>query len=329
MGAIDSASPKTEVIPFARLAPGALDDVLAAQRREWLERLFWDIGEIVEFVGDAIRARALRGAAILVDGTPAGFGFFTIEVDRCLIGELYVAPEFRSPEVNADLIHGIVRLIRQTRPRKRVESQSIVFDSIGADEALTEHGFARHERDYLIADLSEWRSEVDPVHARARVRPWEETDFAVAAEVIYQSYRGSVDARINAQYRTREGCADLLDALTDSPWCGHFDASMARAAVGHETGRMCGVAVASAISERVAHFAQISVLPAFQNVGLGRAMISSAMEAAQRLGFTRATLAVTRENRGAARLYESLGFRPHISFSVFTRDAAPFRSRTR
>ena len=63
MTAIDSAPQKSEVVPFARLGAGALGGVLSAQRREWLERLEWDISEISEFVETAIQARSLRGLA--------------------------------------------------------------------------------------------------------------------------------------------------------------------------------------------------------------------------------------------------------------------------
>jgi len=322
MTAPDSAPQKTEVVPFARLAPGALGCVLAAQRCEWRERLAWDIAEITEFVETAIRARSLRGMALVADDDVIGFGFYTIEVERCLIGEIYVRPERRSPETNAMLADGLVRLIRRAKPRMRVESQSIVFDSRGFDETFARLGFARHERDYLALDLGARRSDDLPDHPRVVVRGWEPSDFTPAVEVVFQAYRGSIDARLNAQYRSREGCADLLDALTDTPWCGRFDPRLARVAIERDTGRCCGVAIASAISERTAHFGQISVLPRRQNEGIGRAMLESALASARREDFATATLAVTRANRAAGALYHRLGFRPRVEFPVYTRDAA-------
>src|SRR3954464_2131664 len=120
-----SASRATQVVPFGRLSGGAMAGVLAAQRAEWLERLDWNISEITDFVEEAVAGRSLRGSALLVAGEVAGFGFFTVEVDRCLIGELYVRPGARAPETHEALVEGVVRQIRQTRPRKRVESQSI------------------------------------------------------------------------------------------------------------------------------------------------------------------------------------------------------------
>jgi hypothetical protein len=120
----------------------------------------------------------------------------------------------------------------------RIESQSIVFDSRGFDEAFAHLGFARHDRDYLSLDLGARQFDDPPEHPRVVVRAWEPSDFTPAAEVVFQAYRGSIDAKLNAQYRSREGCADLLDALTDTLWCGRFDARLARVAVERDTGQM-------------------------------------------------------------------------------------------
>jgi ribosomal protein S18 acetylase RimI-like enzyme len=197
------------------------------------------------------------------------------------------------------------------------------------DEAFLDLGFERHDRDYLAIDLGTDVPARADAHPRVAVRGWLDSDYTPALEVVYQAYRGTVDARMNVQYRTREGCADLLDALTDSMWCGRFDPSLARVAIDRASGRCCGVVVASVISDRAAHLGQVSVLPDFQNEGVGRAMIAEVLEAAAAAGFPRATLAVTRANHAAMRLYRALGFVPVLEFPVYTREAAPFRLRPR
>ena len=323
MNAKTPTTGETTVLPFTHLGTGALEPVLAAQGREWRERLGWDLAEITEFIAAAHAARTLRGAAVLVGGRPIGYGFFTLEVDRCLIGDVYVDAAQRTPETSAALVSGVLRQVQRSRTRKRVESQSIMFDAAGAGEAFAEQGFARHERSYLAAPLAGEIGAFAAEHSRIRVRPWRDEDFGPAAETIYRAYQGTVDARMNCQYRTSEGCADLLDALTDSPWCGRFEPDLTQVAVDRETGRSCGVAVVSAISPETAHLGQVSVLPAYQGSGVGRTMILAALAAARRAGFAEATLAVTRENRAAARLYARLGFEPRVDFPVFTREATP------
>jgi ribosomal protein S18 acetylase RimI-like enzyme len=318
---------RTAVLPFTQLADGALDAVFADQVREWRERLGWDLDEINALIGDAVGTKALRGSALFVGDAPAGFGFFTVEVDRCLIGDLYVTPRLRTPEANAALVTGLLAQVRRAKVRRRIESQSILFDSAGADEAFAEQGFARYERAYLAVALDGSVGAEASGHSRVRVRPWRDDDFGTVVDVIHRSYQGSVDSRVNCQYRTQEGCADLLDALTDSPWCGRFEPLLTQVAVDSATGRTCGVTVASAISPEMAHLSQISVLPTHQGAGVGRAMIRTTLAAAREAGFARASLAVTRENFGAARLYASLGFDQLLEFPVFTREAQPLTSR--
>jgi ribosomal protein S18 acetylase RimI-like enzyme len=314
-------------IPLDELAPADLAGVFEAQRRDWVEQLDWDLAPVVNLIADALRASALRGVAVFAGPKPVGYGFFSVEIDRCLIGDVFVIPEWRSEEVNGTLALGLLEQIERARPRKRVESQSIIFDARGIDEVFSASGFNRHTRKYMVADLAGADFADPPPHERVRLREWQSSDFNPAAEVVYQAYRGTVDARVNCQYRTREGCADLLDALTDSPWCGRFDGRLTRVAVDVTTGRVCGVAVVSAISTQTAHLGQISVLPAYQGSGVGAALVRSALALAERAGFARASLAVTAENAVAGRLYERCGFATRREFSIYTRAAGWHRNQ--
>lgn len=308
------------VVSLSRLAPGALSPVLDAQRAEWNSRLGWDLSQIVEFIGSAIDDRSLRGTAVLAGGFAVGYGFFTIEIDRCLIGDLYVTPEARGRDAAAALVSGLLDEIERAKPRRRIESQSIVFEVDGADQVFADRGFTRHERAYMVLDVDPDRALPPAEHPHVTIRSWERGDFGPAIEVVYQAYRNTVDARVNVQYRTRHGCADLVDALTDSPWCGDFVPEWTKVAVDRVRGRCCGVCLASAISPTTAHFSQISVMPSHQGTGVGRALIAASVAAAAADGVSRASLAVTRANRAAVKLYQGLGFAPGVEFPVFVRD---------
>ena len=309
------------VVPLSRIPPGALAHVLAAQQDEWLERLDWNLTEITEQLEEWIGTRVLRGSVLLEGDEPVGYGFFSPEAGRCLIGDIYVLPSHRTPAASRLLAGEMLQQVLRSYGRKRLESQSVHFDTRGLEEAFAENGFTREGRCYLTADLRGGRVLSQPTeHPRVRIRPWVESDYAAVHEIIYESYRGTVDARANSGYRTREGCADLLEALTDSAWCGRFDSQLTQVAIDRETGRCCGVAIASRISRTAAHLGQISVLPIYQGEGIGRALVERALEAAKASALARVTLAVTRANERAARLYENCGFRPHLSFPVFFRD---------
>ncbi|HXG68516.1 MAG TPA: N-acetyltransferase, partial [Blastocatellia bacterium] len=152
------------------------------------------------------------------------------------------------------------------------------------------------------------------------IRPWEDSDFAAAAQAIYRSYRGEHDSRINSQYRTEEGCVELLSILTDHIWCGDFQPKVSRVAIDRRTGDRVGVLIASRIADRAGHIGQISLIPSHQGRGIGRRMIEEALSEFSERGFECVSLAVTASNRNAFHLYQSCGFETIHTFPVFYRE---------
>lgn len=309
------------VVPFARLESGALDALFAAEQREWLAKLHWDLSEVNRLVSAAIRARVVRGAAVVVEGQPVGFAFYSNEPDRCLVGDFYVHHRHRSARVNAALAEGVISQIRRSRPRARVESQALCLDARGVAEVFLERGFARHERSYMSATAATRVGVREP--SSASIRGWRPADRHAATDVIFNSYKGTVDGTINCQYRTRDGCADLVDALTGTEWCGKLLPRVTRIAVERASGRCVGVAIATRVSPTTVHLGQIAVHPRAQAQGIGTALVRGALAAAGEAGFERVTLAVTRANEPAMRLYERAGFAETVRFPIFTKDPPP------
>lgn len=310
--------------PFSVLDPAALDGILSTQVSEWRRRLDWDLTDVANILRESIDQQAIEGVTVACRGEVVGFAFYTVEIDRVLVGDLYLSPECRVPELAELLVDGLMEQIRAIRARKRIEVQSICFDPDLWTPIFAQRGFDYFDRTYMVADAVP--RPVDD-HPRAFVRPWRDEDFSQLAEVIYQSYRGSVDARGNNQYRTRDGCADLLDALTTTVWCGRFRPDITHVAVDRTTGRCCGVAVASEVCGWAVHLSQISVAPIYQGEGIGKRLILGTLNSAYKRAFNRVSLAVTRANTGALALYERCGFTPHFEFSAYINDPAPFRYR--
>jgi ribosomal protein S18 acetylase RimI-like enzyme len=206
---------------------------------------------------------------------------------------------------------------------RRIESQYVGIDCADADALFQSRGFQRLERDYMLLDLEPGpvgRNEERADYTNEiRVRSWRADDFHQAVRVIHRSYSGTHDSRINSQYRTEEGCAELLAILTDHIWCGDFLPQVSRVAV-RRGENIVGVLIASRVSRGVGHIGQISVHPAHQGRGIGRRLIASALAEFRRMGFKSATLAVTTANAPAHHLYQSCGFRTIHTFPVFHRE---------
>jgi ribosomal protein S18 acetylase RimI-like enzyme len=291
--------------------------VFAAHDFEWRARLEWDMSEVSELVRTAIDERVLHGCALVGEADRVeGFCFYAVAARRCLIGGFYVTPQVRSAAANSRLAHAVLEDIGRRPGVRRVETQSICFDTTGVEEVMEKAGFCAHERCFMRARALAR----DPdEHPDVVLRPWVDADFSRCAELIYRAYRGAVDPRINSQYGSRDGCADLLDALTTTPWCGRFDAGLTQVAQARDSRRILGLAVASRISTKVGHLGQVSVLPGVQGRGIGRTIVRGALAAAADNGLDALTLAVTSENTVACRLYEREGFETTLRFQVYCR----------
>jgi ribosomal protein S18 acetylase RimI-like enzyme len=330
------------IIPLTEVDPSLTDTLFDEQCNEWISRLRWDYAEPSRLLRGVLRKGELTGLIALTDteiadpsikdgdhgcpGTPAGFTFYVVEGTRASVGDIYVSRTYRDAGVARQLILAILSKL-DTLPRlRRIESQSVTFDNRDADEVFVARGFERFERRFMLADLLSEKSRPDspdgasqatPAQGTIRIRPWREDDYGGAVRTIFRSYRGEDDSRINSQYSSEEGCAELLSILTDTVWCGQFLPEASQVAACSVTGNQVGVLIASRMSADTAHLGQISVLPAYQGRGLGRGMIESAKAELCRRSFTFASLAVTATNKRAVSLYESCGFSTIHSFPVY------------
>jgi len=330
-----------KILPLSEFDSTSADRIFDEQCREWLSKLKWDYAEPSRLLRGVVRRGELTGllaaTAPRVEGAsetcnpppeskPAGFSFYVVEGARASIGDIYVAEPFRGAGVDKLLVLAVLAKL-DTLPRlRRIESQSVSFNNQGADEVFMSRGFQRFERRFMMAGLSaaglltqQAREISSPSAAMGtiRIRPWPEDDYGSAVRTIFKSYQGEDDSRINSQYGSEEGCAELLSILTDTVWCGQFLPQASRVAACSMTGNQVGVLIASRMSADTSHFGQISVLPAYQGRGIGRRLILSAKSGLLSRGFAAASLAVTATNTRALSLYESCGFHAIHSFPVY------------
>jgi ribosomal protein S18 acetylase RimI-like enzyme len=297
-----------EIVSLGEANLAGLEALFDEQCGEWLALLNWDYRGFVAAKGDQI----------------VGFAYYIIESGRCSIGDIYVSKSWRGAGVDLRMLAAILDEVGRQPHVSRIESQCVGIENDGANSLFSSLGFERFDRYYMMTSLSSGSTipaEPDRTDLlNVTIRDWEEDDFALATRVIHRSYRGGPDSRINSQYRTEEGCAELLAILTDHIWCGDFLPYISRVAVRLATRNVVGVLIASRIAPRGGHIGQISVHPAYQGQGLGRRMLDGALEEFNRYGFDSVSLAVTATNESALHLYESCGFRRIHTFPVFCRE---------
>jgi ribosomal protein S18 acetylase RimI-like enzyme len=335
MATVPLTDTDARIIPMEEADLIGLDALFDEQCREWLTLLRWDYAEPSRMIRQVVRQRDLVGFVAMSGSRAIGFAYYLVEDGRCSIGDIYITKEWRGVGVDRQLVAAILDALERGPRLRRIESQCVSVDNDGAIELFAAHRFKRFDRYYMLKELA--RTPGDEVlsasyqqrQSRAGesdsdiiIRAWQEADFSQAARVIHQSYRGRTDSRINSQYTTEEGCAELLTILTDHLWCGDFLPHVSRVAVRRGTRKLVGVLIASRIAPRVGHIGQLSVHHAYQGQGLGRRLLDGVLQEFVQYGFNAATLAVTAINTPALRLYESAGFRRLHSFPVFFRERA-------
>jgi ribosomal protein S18 acetylase RimI-like enzyme len=280
-------------------------------------------------IREVARQGDLQGFVAISSRATIGIAYYVVEADRCSIGDIFVSRAGRGMGVDRQLAAAVLKALESTSKLKRIESQCVSMDAEAASEVFCNNGFTCLERCYMMLELkSGSRPAEAPVGSRNRyghpsdivTRSWAEDDFSSADGIIHRSYRGQIDSLINSQYQSEDGCSELLSILTDSIWCGSFMSGASRVAIDRSAGKMVGVLIASRMSASTGHISQISVLPAYQGLGIGRRLICQAVSEFDRRNITTVSLAVTSANTPALHLYESCGFRTVHRFPVFYRE---------
>ncbi len=317
-------NPEISIVPLPDADLSGLERLFDEECAEWLELLNWDFKGASMLVRDVARQRDLSGFVAMSGSATVGFTYYVIEGPRCSIGDIYVSRAWRGLGIDRQMAAALLEKLNRVSRVRRIESQYVGLGNHDADALFQSRGFDRLERCYMSLEIdgdSSGGGRASPADELSdiAIRPWKESDFAQAARVIHRSYRGTPDSRINSQYRSEEGCGELLTILTDHIWCGDFIPQVSRVAVRHSR-NIAGVLIASRVSSGVGHIGQISVHPAHQGRGIGRRLIESSLKEYRRRGFKKATLVVTSANASALHLYESCGFRTIHAFPVFYRE---------
>lgn len=315
-------NPEFRLIPLSEAGPADIEALFDEQCDEWATLLRWDYTGPSQLVREVTRRNELSGFAVTSGGRAIGFSFYIIEGDRCSIGDMFVSKTWRGLEADKQMAAAILQKLDHLPRMRRIESQCVSVGNDAANAYFTERGFEKYDRHYMMLDLAgadrgDWS---EPGASGIALRTWRDDDFGAAARVIHSSYRGEHDSRINSQYRSEEGCAELLSILVEHVWCGDHLPKVSQVAVDRKSGKIVGVLIASRIAEGAGHIGQISIAPSYQGAGTGRRMIRAALAGFDRLGFDTATLAVTGANAAAFHLYRSCGFQTIHTFPVFYRE---------
>ena len=313
-----SDSALARIVDLRHLRSGDLDPLLEEETQTWQDTLDWDFGASAALVRRFLDMQALNGYALLMNGHPVGYCYFVSEEKKGLIGDLYVMADFVSVAAEEQLLGAVVDSLIKTPFVQRIESQLMMLRN-ASRMALPQRAHLRvHNRTFMEVDLAK----IARLPDRRATHPllidsWTERKQDEAATLIAAAYHGHVDAEINDQYRSPGGARRFLTNIIQYPGCGSFFQPASFVALDQESGRLCGMCLASMVHSDVGHITQVCVSKAVRGRGVGYQLIRRSLESLAKYGCRKASLTVTSANQEAIALYERMGFHKSRDFAAY------------
>jgi len=300
--------------PLREARPRELRTLLDEEAALWHSELGWDFGEVRAAVSGGIERGNLPGRVVEDGARAVAYCYYMVDPARVIVGSIFATRALRGQGLEEDLVDAVIEDALAERGAGRVECQTLFCTAPSADARFERKGFASRARHYMRRELTEPVPEPGPLPQGIALRALKREDLTAAAEIIYQSHQGSVDAALNMTYATPATCRAFVETLVVRSGCGQFDAEASRFACGPRG--PLGVLIASRLSRTNGHVCQVSVTPGAQEHGLGATLVTRALAAFRAEGLASATLSVTASNERAHRLYARLGFRVQRAFAA-------------
>lgn len=308
-------NPLPEVLDIRQLAPAELEYLLEEEGHHWRALYQWDFRPSADLVRRFVEIQALSGFALRLGRELIGYAYHVFEDHKGLIGDFYVRPGPQSASCETLLLSAIVQSLIDTPGIRRIESQLLLSRVRNQAPLPFDRWATRYDREFMSTDAATVQDlPVRDMDARVRLVRWADQFHEESAYLIAASYRGHVDSEINDQYRTIPGARRFLTNIIRYPGCGKFSPHASIVALDESSGRICGICLASMVSEVSGHVTQLCVSPAFRGAGLGYELLRRCLLEVIEEGRQVTSLTVTGDNKNAIYLYESMGFLHRATF---------------
>jgi ribosomal protein S18 acetylase RimI-like enzyme len=258
-------------------------------------------------------AKVSEGMVGLCDGQLCGILLVTVEGNVAEFSLPWLTEP--DPPLAAALARQALALIQTHYPALqylRAERQLVPGQmEIGGLEAA---GLRCHWRWRMQLEFAGWEQAWAPLRGY-RFEPWNIQYLNQAAEVVFAANEGTIDARLYAPFfgdnptQCRKGLLSIL--------AGKFGLLHPQATLCAFAGReLVGINLVISEGNGLASVVEISVAPAHQGKGVGRALMLGSLCRLKGERVERVELAVTQVNVRAVGLYESLGFLTVGAFPV-------------
>ncbi|MBV8812250.1 MAG: GNAT family N-acetyltransferase [Acidobacteriaceae bacterium] len=304
-----------ELVELPKLGVTDLDPLLSEEIGTWRERFAWDFRPSADLLRRFLQIHSLYGYALTSGSQIIGYAYQVCEGRKGLIGDFYLLRDYASPSYEMLLLGAMVGNLTQTPGIRRIESQLMLLNMPITQPLPSGQHLRRHDRYFMDIPSDAVRKLVShSPSVRVSYQPWADRYQEETAHVVAAAYRGHVDSDINDQYRTIPGARHFLTNIIKFPGCGNFFPGASVVALDETTGRVCGVCLASMVSQSAGHVTQLCILPAVRKARLGYELLRQTLLHLLEAGCSSISLTVTCSNVEAIRLYESIGFQTTATF---------------
>jgi ribosomal protein S18 acetylase RimI-like enzyme len=308
---------KPEIVDLRRLSTIEMEPLLREESAAWSGELDWDFEKSADLVRRFVDLRALNGSALMEGGRVTGYVYYVLEENKGLIGDLYVSRPLRTREREDWLLRAALDPIIASSQAARVECQLMMLGPGHEPRAPYPEFLTTFERNFMRVNLRQAPLREGRPRRPIFVERWSDHYQDSAAHLIAAAYEGHIDSRINDQYRSVEGARRFLYNIVQYPGCGAFYRPASYAAFEAESGRLCGISLASLVALDCGHITQICVSNAVRGAGVGYELLRRSLTTLRDAQCRSASLTVTAANRGALGLYEQTGFETVRRFSAY------------
>ena len=306
-----------DLVDLRSLTARDLEPLLEEEIAAWRDELEWQFDQSAGLVRRFVDLRALNGNALVEDGNVIGYAYYVLEDNKGLIGDLYLRSAWRTPTRENRLLLAALNAIIPNRRVQRVESQLLML-RYSPDNITPWSQYATvYERNFMRLDLHNANLPEAPIRRPVVIDKWSDHHHDAAGQLIATAYTGHVDSRINDQYRSVIGARKFLFNIVQFPGCGAFFRPASFSAFEPDTGRLCGISLASLVAPEAGHITQICVSPNVRGTGIGYELLRRSLITLRDAGCHSASLTVTAANEEAVTLYERVGFEVKRRFPAY------------
>jgi ribosomal protein S18 acetylase RimI-like enzyme len=133
--------------------------------------------------------------------------------------------------------------------------------------------------------------------------PWADSVLEAHADVKWRSFRNETDSRVFPNLANLDGCVELMRVIR-----GREGFTPEATWLISAPGECCGTVQGVRDTSGFGMIQNLGVVPEYRGLGLGRALLLSALHGFRHKGFKRGSLEVTARNKRAVRLYHQAGF---------------------